>query len=515
MSETPIRPVSLVGRPRRDPRVEEVADSTRWWALLLTQNVFGYAGDDPNPRPLPTRTLYTMKKQMSDYLQAGVEQRARSDEPGRKPWAWDALQLAFCSSRVKMRLDEVIPVPREDLWWLAAPGDLVLLSDRVTHHYTTVDHVGREADRIFFIDEWPDRIFLRAGLNAAGVEAQVFDYMAGVFEGVAPQFSGKKHVSISRDEFLRVIVGLVTLDTPALFERYLVHRPEAKSNFSLRYAFGAALMDVEMDRLAKFAVPHFKAAWRAAMADPRAGEADEAATRLYQALVIARFSQQYEGDALVAKPFVDELRHLLLKQAEDSLLARLSVEQLARIGNAAGHAQEFQAALGYLDRAVARDSTHEGARHLRAMVRSRTGDWPGVVDDITAALAANAMRIGAREAQRDARDPRDRYGLDDDKNRLAGLRSRRLEELGLLFSACGQIQQWPRAREAAEEAVTLAPDRPEGHRLLGVLAIQAGQTTEARRHLSAALEREKSAQRRVQLQQAIASLDRGRMGGVS
>lgn len=509
MSET--GPVPLAGRPRRDPRVEDFAANGRWWNLLL-MNTFGYAGDDPDPRPLPYRTLYTIKQQMSDYLQAGATQRAQSDKAKKRPWAWDAFQLAFCSSRVKMPLDEVIPVPREDLWWMAAPDDLVLLSDRVTHHYTTVDQVAREADRIFFIDEWPDRIFLKAGLNAAGVEAQVDDYMAGVFERVGPQFSGKKHVSITRDEFLRVIVGLVTLDTPALFERYLAYRPEAKASFAARYAFGAALMDVEMDRLAKFAVPHFKAACRIGAADPRAGDADEAVARLYQALVIARFVQQYGGDPLASKPFADELGSLFAHQAEENLLDRLSVEQIARIGNAAGHAQEFQAALGYLDRAVARGPAHEGARHLRAMARSRTGDWPSVLEDITAALAANAERISVREAARDARDPRDRHGLDDDNNRLAGLRSRRLEELGLRFIACGQLQQWPQARAAAEEAVALAPDRPEGHRLLGALAAQAGQMAEARLHLSAALEREKSPRGRTQLEKAVASLAAGHQG---
>jgi hypothetical protein len=140
------------------------------------------------------------------------------------------------------------------------------------------------------------------------------------------------------------------------------------------------------------------------------------------------------------------------------------------------------------------------------MVKSRTGDWPGVVEDITGALAANAERIRAREAQRDARDPRDRYGLDDDNNRLAGLRSRRWGVLVLLLPARAPPPRGPHARAAAEEAVAFEPDRPEGYRLLGALAMQAGEIAAAHRHLSAALEREKSPRARAQLEQALASL---------
>jgi len=499
-------PATLAGRPRRDFRIETLANSSKFWSLL-TMSVFGYAGDDPNPRPIPNRTLYTIKKKMSDYLQANIIARARSDSGDKQPWAWDALKLAFCSDRVKMPLEQVIPIPREDLWWLAAPDDLVLLSDRVTHHYTTVDYVAREADRIFFLDEWPDRIFLRAGLNAADVAAQVDPYLAGVLDDAAPALKDKKHVSITRDEFLRVIVGLVTLDTPALLDRYLAYRPEAKRNFAIRYAFGAALMDVEMDPLAKFAVPHFKAAWRLAGSKPANVDAERVAALFYQALAIAKFAQSFSGEPLAAKPFADELDALLGEVPEQSLVDRLQVEELARIGNAAGHAQDFAAALHFLDRAVGRDPAHDGARHLRAMARSATGNWSGVAEDLVVALATNAERSRTRAAERDARDPRDRHGLDDDKARLGGLRGRRCEELELLFNAYVNLGDLARARATAEEVVALEPDRASGHRMLGGLAMQAGQNEEARRHLTMAREKETVPGRRAQLDQVLASLD--------
>lgn len=503
----------LVGRPTRDPRVEASAHNNKLWTLVMFQNVFGFAGDDPNPRPLPKRTLYTIKKKMSDYLQAGVEQRVQADPDTKIPWAWDTIHLAFCSDRVKMPLDEAIPVPREDLWWLAAPDDLVLLSDRVTHHYTTVDHVVREADRIFFIDEWPDRIFLKQGLNEAGVAAEVHPYMAGVLEAVAPALRGKKHVSITRDEFSRVIVGLITLDTRELLDHYLAHRPHTKGSFAVRFSFGATLMDAELDRLVKFAVSHFKAAWRIATANPDAGDTKLAAARYYQSLVISNFVQQYSGDVLAAKPFADELRSLLGNQTEESLLESLKVEEIARIGNAAGHAQDFESAVRYLDRAVARGPTHEGARHLRAMAKSRIADWPGTIEDIKAALAANAERTLARQSEHDARDSRDRYGLSDDEARLEGLRSRRMEELSLLVTALVQLQRWPEARAAAEETISLDPDQPNGYRMLGALAAQADQVVEAQRYFTAARAREKSERGRVQLDQALAALAATPRGG--
>jgi hypothetical protein len=493
----------LAGRPLRDFRIEAAANNGRFFSLL-SSNVFGYAGDDPNPRALPNRTLYTIKKKMSDYLQAGVIKQARSDADDKPPWAWDAFNLAFCSDRVKMPLDEVIPVPREDLWWLVAPNDLVLLSDRVTHHYTTVDHIARENDRIYFIDEWPDRIFLKAGLNSADVAARVDPYLAGILDNAG--LKDKKQVSITRAEFLRVIVGVVTLDTPALMARYLAYRPEAKEKFAVRFSFGAALMDVESDRLAKFAVPHFKAAWRLAAAQPQCGDAELAAARLYQALAITEFVQLYTDEPLAAKPFADELKSLLAQLSEQALLDRLEIEEIARIGNAAGHAQQFDAALRYLDHAVARGPAHEGARHLRAMARSQVGDWHAVVEDLDAALAANAERTRAREAERDARDPRDRHGLDDDAARLGGLRGRRCEELELLFNACVNLQDFARARVVAAEVVALEPERASGHRMLGALAMQAGDMAAARRLLGTAREKETSAGARAQLDRVLASL---------
>jgi len=498
-------PATLAGRPLRDSRIETLANGSKFFSLL-TMNVFGYAGDDPNPRPIPNRTLYTIKKKMSDYLQAGIATRARSDSGGKQPWAWDALKFAFCSDRVKMPLEQVIPIPREDLWWLAASDDLVLLSDRVTHHYTTVDHVAREAGRIFFLDEWPERIFLKAGLNAADVAAQIDPYLAGALDDAAPGLKNKKHVSITRDEFLRVIVGLVTLDTPALLDRYLAYRPEAKQDFAIRYAFGAALMDVEMDQLAKFAVPHLKAAWQLAGSKPADVDAERVAALFYQALAIAKFAQLFSGEPLAAKPFADELDALLVKVSEQSLLDRLDVEELARIGNAAGHARDFAASLRYLDHAVGRDPAHDGARHLRAMVKSVTGNWSGVAEDLVVALATNAERSRARAAERDARDPRDRHGLDDDKARLGGLRGRRCEELELLFNAYVNLGDFARARAAAEEVVALEPDRASGHRMLGALAMQAGQKEEARRQLAAAREKETAPGGRAQLDQVLASL---------
>ncbi|MGE3873660.1 MAG: hypothetical protein AB7F74_11960 [Parvibaculaceae bacterium] len=498
-------PGAHAGRPPRDSRIESFAHGNRWWHLL-TSDAFGFAGHDEAPRPLPRRTPYTIKKKMSEYLQAGLEKQARSGSDQKRPWAWDAFHAVFTNDRIKMPLDEAIPVPLEDLWWLAAADDLVLLSDRVTHHYTTVDHVAREPGRIFFIDQWPDQIFLKQGLNQEDVAAEVTPYMAGILDHAAAALSGKKQVSITRDEFLRVIVGTVTLDTPDLFDRYFTYRPEAQENFAIRFACGAALMDAEMDQLAKFAVPHYKAAWRVARANRSAGDADLAAARLYQSLVVARFAQQQSGGALAAKPFADELRCLLAQQREEPLFDSLGVEQIARMGNAAGHAQQFQAALGYLDRAVLRGPEHEGARHLRAMVKSRLDDWPGVVADITVALAANAERARAREAEKAARDRRDRHGLDDDQARIGGLRSRRLEELGLLFTALAHLQQWQEALRIAEEAVAIDPDRPEGYRMRGALAMEAGKPAEAEEHLSAARAREASARGRAEIDYIRASL---------
>lgn len=468
------------GRPVRDPRIEDLATNS-WQSTLMEQTMVKYAGDDEDPRALPVRTLFSVREKMQDALDA---------ERGAAPHlAAHGVYFAFCHEGVRMPADQVIAVPRQDLWWLAAPGDLLLLSDKVTHHFATMLFAAPDADRLYLVDEWPDRIFLREGFNEENVRATVEPFFASVFESILP---GRQQVGLTRDEYLRVIVGLVTLDTPALLDRYLQRRPALPENAAAMYSLGRNLMTPARDEIARFAAPYFAEAERLAAAGGDAEVERDAAAWSYAAHTISAMGQGRSKDHLAVKPFAEELRRLRARFGEQELLARLDVEVLARLGNAAGHAEQYDAAFRYLDLAVARDPFHDAAHWMRAKVRQYRQDPEGQVADATEALARNAAWIARREAERDGRDPRDRYGRMDDEGRIAGLKSRRWEELLIRSHAFLALDRLDDAQADAEAAIALRPERSASYKRLAGIAQRKQDFAAMRAYLEAALEREKN-----------------------
>ena len=445
------------GRPERDPRVEAVA-ATLWKDTLEQQGRVGFAGDDDNPRELPRRTLFSMRESMQDALDALKDDGTRLASLG--------LQIAFCDEAVTMPAPEVIHVPREDLWWLAAPGDLLLLSDGLTVHFTTMLHASEEKGRMQIVDEWPDRVFLREGFNEADVAARVQPFFAGVFELVLP---GKQEIDLTREEFLRVAVGLVTLDTPVLFERLLDRRPALYRAAAVQMAIGRALMAPSHDVLARFAAPYFVRAEASAAHGGQSDHAAEAAAWSYAAHSIARLLQLDGVDAGATLPFAGELAGLHRRHGATALLARLDVEVLIRMGNAAAHAQQFDAAMAWLDLAIERNPFHDAAHWLRAKVRQFRNQPAEQVVDATEALARNQAWIERRSAKHNARDPRDHYGRKDDLGRIAGLRGRRADELLVRAQGLATLGRLDDAQTDLLEAQRLRPEDSEPRRLLEVL----------------------------------------------
>ena len=475
------------GRPPRDPRVQAYAAGGLRGQLMM-QDSFGYAGDDANPRPLPKRTLGSFKRQFSAYFEAR--------DIAREQRAPDAFHLAFCSDRLRLPLEDAIPVPREDLWWLAAPNDLLLLSDRITHHYTTAHRVAPESARLYLLDDWPDRIFLKEGLNSAGVCATVTPYFAGVLDDIAP---ARKEVGIGREEYLRVAVGLITQDTPALIERYFAHRPAALSSFPINLAFGLALLDVPRDALARHALPCLRRALQIARDEHDATREDRAAAALHVALQLAGRRAHSCGDALAGKPFSDLAAELTSRYGEDRLMAALDVEQLCRLANAAAWSQDFDTAGAWLRRALAIDPGHEGALGLTTKLHLRLDDPAAALESAGAALAANARRREALAAERDARDPRDRWGRADDEARLGGLRALRADEHADRANALIRLQRFAEARADAEQAMAGAPEAADGYRHLATIEAAAGQIAKACEALQQAISRERGPRERANM----------------
>lgn len=103
------------------------------------------------------------------------------------------------ADRLKVSSAEAVRLPKEQFWGYLRPGDSVLLSDRVTHHYSIVFGVDRAADQIFFLDAWPDKFFaledpeLRqqgVALTSIGCGKRLVKMPRKTFEELALAFSG-------------------------------------------------------------------------------------------------------------------------------------------------------------------------------------------------------------------------------------------------------------------------------------------------------------------------------------
>lgn len=476
------------GRPPRDLRLEHLAAASLTWKSMSQGNM-EYAGDAENPRPVRPRSLYDVKKWIADYFPYAVYRGAFPD---------DTLYFAFCDERVAMPLEQAIPVSRDELWWLASPGDTLLLSDRRTHHYVSVYNVDPDTDRIALLDPWPDRVFLKKGLNAAGVEAEVEP------PGDEESAPGRHRlIRITRPEFLRVAVGIITRDTPELIDAFLARHPHRRERLETQLGFGLALMDAEASVLARSAVLRFRAALRLAEGGQATERVEYAAARLYVALVGAIYCQRRSGDALASKPFDDELRHLIARHSEERLLAGARCPELCSLSNDAGAARDYPAALRFLDIAVARFPEEEEPRRLRAKARLLSRDQRGALDDVTLALSHNSRRIGALEERRDAWHPDDRFSRSDDEARIGGLKKRRFDELDMRVSALIGLGQLAEARAAAEELVAHAPDKSAGYAKLGAVEQLQGNAAPALAYLRQALEREQDPRMRHHMEAMI------------
>jgi len=443
-------PFRGAGRDKRDARTEAVAGS-HWRTGLQRQSQFGYAGDDENPRELPRRTLSSMRELMQDVLDG------RHDDGTLVPP--HGLHIAFCDEALEVSAPEVIPVPREHLWWLAAPGDLLLLTDRITTHFTTMLHAVTPSGPMQLVDEWPDRVFLREGYNEADVAARSAPFFGGVFESVVP---GRRVVEIDRDEYLRVAVGLVTYDTPRLFEALFDHDPARYRGAAAQLALGRALMAPSHDEIAHLAAPYFRRAEAQALHEGCDELARAAAAGSYVAHAIAMLGQRDGAAVQAGQPFADELLALQRRHGEAALLAALDVEVLIRLGHAAGRAQRYDQAFAWLGLAIERNPFHDAAHWMRAKPVEQ-------VADATEALRRNQAWIDRRIAEHNARDPRDHAGHHDDLGRIAGLMTRRAEELTIRAGGLVQLGRLDEAEADLREAARLKPEDSRVAQLLAAL----------------------------------------------
>jgi len=471
-------PSQLAYRPPRDARLAPYLQNQAMWGVLtVLGGGLPYAGDEPNPRPLPQTTLYDFKRRV-----------AASAPSGQGPVP-DALYFAFYSDKYRVAPEKAITVPAEHLWWLAASQDTVLLSDRRTHHYTEIAEVDREQERISFHDLWPDNFFLLPGRNTLGIAAR-----------------RDPGLSISKAEFLRVVTGLVTWDTPRLVQHYFAAFRDRRGDRDALVRFGFALLDAEADELAPMAADLFAEAARLAAAAGSREDAERAAQQAYLAATCGAYRAASGGNRAALAAMQAVLQTVIAAYGRPALEAGLLPRELARLGNAAGHARDFKQARAVLDLAVAKDTAFEDGYWLRASAALQDGEPAGAAADAERALELNDAELAKLAAERAAIDPRGRWELQWKDGQIGGRRARRASELAVLLNARLGLGDFARARAAAAALVDLQPGKPLGHLKLALVEQAAGDRAAAAAALSTAIAVEPDASQRASYEKLLAEL---------
>lgn len=363
-----------------------------------------YAGDGDNPRPLPTITLHDLKKKYDRTLRAYQDIVPES------------LYFSFYNNKFSIDPQKAISLPAEHLWWIVSFQDTVLLSDRITHHYTAVSHIDREKERIYFVDPWAKDFFLLKGLNAINANAILES------EGI---------VSISKKEFLRSVTGLITIGSPTLIENYITAFPESRANYNICLRFGLCLLDAEEIGLASFGANYLLETLALIEKNFEHGELNFVISHCYFAITWALFHHLSKKNLSEYRLWKSKLKSLIDKYSFERVTDGVNHHDFCRLGIAAGDVNEFAGACYFFDRALKIEPKHERAYWYRAISKFKLGQYTDAADDIEKALDLNTQNIQNMENQRNSRHEHERLDRGEDDGRIAALREFRRNEVNL------------------------------------------------------------------------------------
>ncbi|TWV89101.1 hypothetical protein [Chitinophaga pinensis] len=132
---------------KRDPVFEERVALMRMNSIFFHAASPRHAATEENPRPLPDHNLINTLKHLR--LTEGFN---LVDKWGIR----DSICFAACTNRYRADPEWMLTLPAEELKWLCAEFDMVLISDRVTHHWTSLNTHVNVPGRVHFQDLWPE-----------------------------------------------------------------------------------------------------------------------------------------------------------------------------------------------------------------------------------------------------------------------------------------------------------------------------------------------------------------------
>lgn len=382
-----------------------------------------HASSARNPRPMENWSLEDLREMVERGGSA-----IRKDIPNAMCFSvWSNKQL-------RVPLDKGLQLSMQQLWWLVLPGDVALISDGATHHYTSIGRVDRADGTITFQDAWPEDFFLQAGRNIEGI--------ASIDQ------------TITRLEFERVLVGILTWDTTELMERFFCAFPDARKDAGTQFRAGNAIMAVGPEYLAQYAVEHFRSAAQLAIEQENAALSLTAKAKMWLAAICARSAAIRSSDQRLIGALENAMREALAGTREDALLHELPPPDLCRLANSAGQINWLEMAERATSMAMHKEPDNEEAYRLRALTRVRTLPKKSVED------GSRALQLNTKETQRLElelkRLEQPRFG-GPTQYKLDRQRTRRISELETLTAAAFNAGLPDIARDTIHELVALQP----------------------------------------------------------
>ena len=475
---------------------------------LMMQGVVGYEGDSPDARPLPQRSM----RQHAQDLEASLLGHKRSGKPIHP----DALYFTFYAGAAPENEPEAIVISKRDFWCLTRHDDSVLLSDGVNHHTTGIFSVNRKDRAVFILDIWPERFFMLKGRNVRGYDAELMGFehpllrpfVHGLLQDdkVLKEDFTRKLAKVKKEQYLKVISALVTIDTPEFIDYFFTINPVAAEDARTQLAFGLTLLHWGTNRFVDEAVAHVEKALELARQSGNEKVEQDAANRLYLALSLEHYFARERGDAATAEAKHKKRQGLLQRYGEDRLVADNSAIDDYRLGSASGLAGDLDAAVGYLTRAIEKDPAYQVAYVDRAVAKARKQDAKAAVEDASKALELNALEREALAIRRAARHPRDQMGHARDRGQEYNLNT--WEALALRVRGTGLLAlgQHDRALRDGQRLVRLEPENAKGHAVVGFSLLRKGETGKARTSLEQAAARETEPQSLSELRAAVSRL---------
>lgn len=385
------------GRPRDSSIIQSYlqgASVTNW---LFSAGHIGHPWNDPqNTRPNPQVPLGLLKERLNQYYKDWL------------PEYRNLLNYAFYIKKYNASPKKAILVDHDHMWWLISPQDMVLLTDGSTSHYTFIHDIDRGSGVVIFRDAWASQFFLLEGRNTVGISAKLIPDL--------------NLVTVSKRDFLKVIVGMITVDTPDLPKHFFTEFPQAAKEKPINLGFAYSFLGLNREWMLLYSLPFLEAAL---LDDKTTGnQADEVqlAALIFMVAKIGFCMYKTEDLSIKIDKIVEEYG---LQQLQDNL----DSEQLTKIGQCLCRIDLYPSGLEFFDKAVAQDPEDEIALLSRAKARCRLGDLIEALDDLNRALNENTKKIVNSTSALERIHPYDKWDRPYLQNELSYYRSGRIEEL--------------------------------------------------------------------------------------